>query len=111
MLFRSVALFRVALSQAEIQTVMSGGVRRFIQENRPFQLTDIPFSDGDEAIIIRWNSEIDANYAVDRSTDLNTAWDEIQISQPSTGTVTAYTDNDVPSNEGRVFYRVRLIAQ
>ncbi len=103
-----VALFRVALSQAEIQTIADGGVARFIAADRPFQITQVQPSAPGDAITILWNSGVQTNYAIDRSTDLNAVWQEIEESTASTGTVTAYTDNDLPASEGRVFYRVRL---
>jgi hypothetical protein len=46
-------------------------------------------------------------HSVDRSTDLKGVWQEIGESLPSTGTVTAFTDSEIPDSAGRVFYRVR----
>ena len=102
-----VALFRVALSEAEIQTIMNQGVARFIAAGRPFQITQVEVAPAGNALTLLWNSEPDTDYAVDRSTDLNAIWLEIEESVPATGTATAYTDSELPEGEGRVFYRVR----
>jgi hypothetical protein len=103
-----VALFRTALTGLEIQAIMHRGVARFVEEDRLFQLTEIRAGSEPARITLTWNSEADALYAIDRSTDLSTTWEEIEDSEPSGGAVTSYTDLAVPPGASRVFYRVRV---
>ena len=111
-LIDDVALFRTALSEADIQSIMTGGVGAFTGAGTPLSIFSIVVGPNPDQVTISWNSQTGATYAVERTPDLAAAsapgasWDELTDSVASEGMTTTYTDT-VPAGSTKIFYRVR----
>lgn len=100
-----VGLFRTALSEEDINSIMMNGVGGFTGAARDLVITDLSFGPGDGQVTITFDSASNATYAVERSTDL-LVWDELTDNLASAGEVTTFTDFSLPAGTAKVFYRV-----
>ncbi len=100
-----VGLFRSALSEQDISTIMMDGVGGFTGAARELVITDLAFGPGDGQVTITFDSASNATYIVERSTDL-LIWDELTDNLNSTGETTSFTDLSLPAGTAKVFYRV-----
>ena len=100
-----VGLFRTALSEQEISTIMMNGVGGFTGAARDLVITNLEFSPGDGQVTITFDSVSGATYIVERSSDL-VIWDELTDNLSSAGETTSFTDLSLNEGTGRVFYRV-----
>jgi hypothetical protein len=100
-----VGLFRSALSEQDISTIMMDGVGGFTGAARELVITDLAFGPGDGQVTITFDSASNATYIVERSTDL-LIWDELTDNLTSTGETTSFTDLSLLPGTAKVFYRV-----
>jgi hypothetical protein len=56
-------------------------------------------------VTVVWQSIPAATYLVQRSEDLTT-WTYLAPTHPSAGASTSYTDNTIPANTPKIFYRI-----
>lgn len=105
-----VGLFRKALSQAEIEQVMSGGVGSLgaPTPSTPFVITSFTGGPSTGSVTLTWTSTAGANYRVQRSTTL-VDWPALGQVVPSAGASTSFTDTTLPAESPNVFYRVQLV--
>lgn len=57
------------------------------------------------AVTVVWESTPGSTYLVERSTDLDN-WSTLEEALPAAGTSTPYTDNTLPANTPKAFYRI-----
>ncbi|MDB4438336.1 choice-of-anchor D domain-containing protein [bacterium] len=100
-----VGLFRTALSEQDISTIMMNGVGGFTGAARDLVITDLEFGPGDGQVTITFDSVSGATYIVERSNDL-VSWDELTDNLISAGETTTFTDLSLPDGTAKVFYRV-----
>ncbi len=100
-----VGLFRTALSEEDISTIMMSGVGGFTGAAKSLVITNLESGPGDGQVTITFDSTSNATYIVERSTDLLT-WEELNDNVSSAGEVTTFTDISLPSGTAKVFYRV-----
>ena len=104
-----VGLFRKALTLAEIQQVMTGGVGSLVSGPTPgFAITTITRGPVAGQVTLTWTSTPGADYRVQRSTNLVT-WSDLNPPVPSGGSTTSFTDTTLPANTLDIFYRVRAL--
>ena len=101
-----VGLFRAALSEQDINTIMASGVGGFTGAARDLVITALNFGPADGQVTITFDSVSNATYIVERSTDLIT-WDELTDNLNSDGETTTFTDLSLPAGTAKAFYRVR----
>ena len=101
-----VGLFRAALSEEDINTIMTNGIGGFTGAARDLVITSLNLGSGDGQVTITFDSVNNATYIVERSTDLIT-WDELTDNLNSAGETTTFTDLSLPTGIAKVFYRVR----
>lgn len=102
-----VAFFRKALSQEEIQQVMTGGVKS-LNSQPPARPVITGVSRGVNSFTLTWASAAGESYRIQRSVDL-TQWTNLAPDVPSAGPSTTFTDTTLPANSGGAFYRVELL--
>jgi hypothetical protein len=100
-----VGLFRTALSEEEINTIITDGIIGFTGGGRELVITDLTFGPGEGEVTITFDSVENATYIVERSTDLLN-WEELTDNHPSGGETTTFTDFTLPANSPKIFYRV-----
>ena len=105
-----VGLFRKALSQEEIQQVMTGGVGSLSTPppTTPFAITNLTGGPASGQVTLTWSSTAGTNYRVQRSTNL-AAWTPVGSVVPGTGATTSFTDSALPAGSPGVFYRVQVV--
>ncbi|MFT7171857.1 MAG: hypothetical protein ACI9NQ_000064 [Paracoccaceae bacterium] len=102
-----VALFRTALPESDIETIMTSGVAGFTGAARALEITDLDLGPNPGEVTIAFNSVDGASYIIERSTDLSPAsWLELTDSHASEGETTTFTDFSVPAGTTKLFYRV-----
>lgn len=101
-----VGLFRTALSEEDINSIMMNGVGGFTGAARDLVITDLSFGPGEGQVTITFDSVSNTTYIVERSADLF-SWDELTDNLASTGETTTFTDLSLPAGTTKVFYRVR----
>ena len=105
-----VALFRTALSEAEIESIMASGVAGFIGATELFQMLPLVFGPEPGQITVSWTSQNGAKYALDRSSDMTTdSWEELDDDIDSTGEITTFLDTSPPAGAQRLYYRARRL--
>lgn len=105
-----VALFRTALSEAEIESIMASGVAGFIGATQLFQMLPLEFGPGPGQITVSWTSQNGAKYALDRSSDMTTnSWEELDDDIDSSGEITTFLDSSPPPGAKRLYYRARRL--
>ncbi len=106
-----IGLYRKALSQSEIQDVITYGVGGTPPTPPTGDFSILFFTRGateTEATLV-WSSAEGASYVVQRSTTLATnGWTDLTPAVPSGGATTTFTDTTLPANMSAVYYRVRL---
>ncbi len=109
-----VGLFRIALTEAQVQQVMTGGVGSLTgppPAPGPFAVTAVTGGPATGQFTLTWSSTSGANYRVQRSTTMLT-WADLGQVIPGAGTSTSFTDTSLPppaeAPQG-VYYRVRLV--
>lgn len=109
-LIDDVGFFRKALSDAEVQQVMTGGVGSLSNPvpTTPFAITGLTGGPAAGTVTLTWTSTPGTNYRVQRSTNL-AAWPDLGTVIPSAGTSTSFTDSALPAGTPGVFYRVRVV--
>ena len=100
-----VGLFRVALTEEEINTIITSGVAGFTGAARDLVITDLAFGPNDGEVTITFDSVDNANYLIERSNDLVT-WEELTDNHASQGETTTFTDFSLPAATRQIFYRV-----
>ena len=100
-----VGLFRTALTEEQINSIIANGVGSFAVPARELVITDLTFGPGDGEVTITFDSVEGATYIVERSTDLFN-WIELTDNEPSDGETTTFIDFTLPANSTKVFYRV-----
>ena len=105
-----VGLFRKALSQEEIQQVMTGGVGSLGSPppGSPFAITSITGGPAAGSVTLVWSSTAGTSYRVQRSTNL-IDWPNLGQVVPSGGATTTFTDSALPAGSPVVFYRVQVV--
>jgi hypothetical protein len=103
-----VGLFRAALSEQDINTIITNGVGGFTGAARDLVITALNLGPGDGQVTITFDSVSNATYIVERSTDL-IIWDELNDFVNSDGETTTFTDLSLPAGTAKVFYRVRSL--
>jgi hypothetical protein len=101
-----VGLFRAALSEQDINTIITNGVGGFTGATRDLVITALNLGPGDGQVTITFDSVSNATYIVERSTDL-IIWDELTDNLNSDGEITTFTDLSLPAGTAKAFYRVR----
>ena len=101
-----VGLFRAALSEQDINTIITNGVGGFTGAARDLVITALNLGPGDGQVTITFDSVSNATYIVERSTDL-IIWDELTDNLNSDGEITTFTDLSLPAGTAKAFYRVR----
>lgn len=101
-----VGLFRAALSEQDINTIITNGVGGFTGATRDLVITALNLGPGDGQVTITFDSVSNATYIVERSTDL-IIWDELTDNLNSGGEITTFTDLSLPAGTAKAFYRVR----
>ncbi|MDG1148817.1 MAG: choice-of-anchor D domain-containing protein [Akkermansiaceae bacterium] len=101
-----VGLFRAALSEQDINTIIASGVGGFTGAARDLVITALNFGPADGQVTITFDSVSNATYIVERSTDLF-IWDELTDNLNSDGETTSFTDLSLPAGTTKAFYRVR----
>ena len=105
--YRQAALcaIRVALTEEEINTIITSGVAGFTGAARDLVITDLAFGPNDGEVTITFDSVDNANYLIERSNDLVT-WEELTDNHASQGETTTFTDFSLPAATRQIFYRV-----
>ena len=101
-----VGLFRAALSEEDINTIMTNGIGGFTGAARDLVITALDLGPSDGQITITFDSVSNATYIVERSTDL-IIWYELTDNLNSDGEITTFTDLSLPAGTAKAFYRVR----
>ncbi|HCQ79169.1 MAG TPA: hypothetical protein DIV46_04280 [Verrucomicrobiales bacterium] len=101
-----VGLFRAALSEEDINTIMTNGIGGFTGAARDLVITALNLGPSDGQITITFDSVSNATYIVERSTDL-IIWYELTDNLNSDGETTTFTDLSLPAGTAKAFYRVR----
>ena len=101
-----VGLFRAALSEQDINTIITNGVGGFTGATRDLVITALNLGPGDGQVTITFDSVSNATYIVERSTDL-IIWDELTDNLNSDGEITTFTDLSLPAGTAKAFYRAR----
>ncbi len=104
-----VGLFRVALSEADINSIRTDGVGGFINPVPPFKILsiDVPAAG---SLRISFESTEGTTYQIQRSTTLaRDDWQTIDTIGGAAGASTTYTDSNLPAGADEVFYRVRQL--
>ena len=103
-----VGLFRKALSSAEVEQVMRGGVGSLANPPAPaFAITSFTRNPANGQVTLTWPSTAGLLYQVQRSTDLIN-WASLNATLiPGNNGPAAFTDAAPPANALRVYYRVR----
>ena len=101
-----VGLFRVALSEEDIASIMTNGVASYTGLATPLAITDLTIDSGTGNVTITFNSTNGASYIIERSNSLDGDWFELTDDHESEGEVTTYTDTTVPPGSDKLFYRV-----
>ena len=71
----------------------------------PLQIQSMSYPGGTSASFT-WNSKPQKIYQVERSTNMQDVWEVLDTNYSSDGTLTSFTDNNVPLDAPRMFYRV-----
>lgn len=105
-----VGLFRTALTQAQIEQVMAGGVGSLSTPPpaTPFAITTITGGPSSGQVTLTWTSTAGANYRIQRATT-PANWAPLGQVVPSAGATTSFTDTALPAGSPAVFYRVQRV--
>jgi hypothetical protein len=100
-----VGLFRVALSEEDIASIMLNGIAGFAGVSQSPEITALALDPANGNITITFNSLNGAVYVIERSTDLE-SWFELTDDHDSDGNSTNFIDSTVPPATTKIFYRV-----
>lgn len=99
-----VGLFRSALPEADIQAIMTGGLRSFLFPEPDFKILSIT-APAAGSLSLTFESNAGDTYRIQRSTALS-GWTTLPGSITGLAGSTTATDSTVPTAEKRVFYRI-----
>lgn len=104
-----VALYKKALSQSEIQSIMANGPGTAPPVTGPnFSITSLTRSPAAGQVTLTWDSVAASVYRVQRSNDLAN-WDSLTPDVTAAGASSSFTDTALPANASRIFYRVKKL--
>ncbi len=103
-----IGLFRKALSTAEVQQVMRGGVGSLATPPAPaFAIANFSRNPANGQVTLTWPAAAGVFYQVERSADL-AHWQSLNLAPiPGSGAPASFTDTASPPNATRLYYRVR----
>lgn len=102
-----VGLYKKALSQSEIQGIMTDGVGT-APASADFVITSLVIGPATGQVTLTWTSTAGATYTIQRTTDF-AAWTDLTPNISSAGLSTTFTDTTLPAATTRVFYRVKKL--
>jgi len=105
------AIWRRALTDAEIAQIWDGGTGKSIQDllgpQALFQFTQVNYNKATNKWTLQWSSKPGRTYTLNYSTDLSNFSFDIDDSIPSGGPTTTFGPFDNPSAASRLFFRVK----
>lgn len=102
-----VALYKKALSQAEIQSIMTNGVSP-PPASADYDITSLVLGPLAGQVTLTWESTATATYTVQRSATLSN-WTDLTPNVLAVGPTTTYTDTTLPANTTKIYYRIKRL--